>query len=138
MPVLNPQNSEFCSSLQIDDPVSLIMIQKGLVLKSPSTYESSKIILDKETDVATSNIPILPLQVTPPVLLSQPNTPLSLPEPIQKYEDFADGKFLGDSSLNETINSGIIETSECETPISTKKKFNRRNESLYKSNLEED
>lgn len=140
VPVLNPQNSLFCNALNLDDPVSLIMLQKGHSLQLPSknfTCHNDSLNQSIDADIDANELTSSNISVSDTLVTSRSSTSrLSLPEPVKKIDDFEEDDSSTNVTQSETETTEIEDLSQCETSI-VKKVFIRRNESLYKSNVED-
>lgn len=135
-PVLNPQNSVFCNMLNLDDPVSLIMLQKGeslqLPLKKFMPYKSPDHTADVDVDEWVSST----VSDSDSLTTRSSTSRMLLPEPVKKVDDSFEDDLSVNVTQNDTESTDIEDSSQCETPM-VKKVFIRRNESLYKSNIED-
>lgn len=143
-PVSNAQTTRLCDLLQIDDPVSLVLLQMGnsLPQHSPITPKMKSVHLTPE------NLAERTFSDLSDSTYSSPITPLSLPVPKKSFSE---------PILEMEKTSGIVYTipttpdcdfeelaevtspiTTCTTPVSTKKPFKRRNESFYSNQLEDE
>lgn len=164
-PVLNTQTIQLCERLKIDDPISLILLKSGnpLPLPSPAKNDSaasSTFLEDTKTFNNTNSF------ICSPSPLSLPKPRFSLPEPRntheeisldddedndddddkekeEKYNDLSENSLItNQSSELKTVNTPENNSADpvdmiCSTPMTGKKPFKRRNESLYSNDGDE-
>lgn len=84
-PMLNPQTTEFCSKMGIDDPLNITMIRKGVNLTRTNSVKPN----NEKTSQESSEIP--------------KKVPLSLPKPMNSEEIDLD-ELVDDDELNKSNN----------------------------------
>ncbi|KAM3966203.1 lariat debranching enzyme [Aphomia sociella] len=125
-PIMNPQTTNLCEKLCIDDPIQVVMARSGRVLTQPTDYNTTSI-----SEPVTDDI--LQVERTPmkcsKLSLPPPNTPCS-------YDGDDSFKNSICSTGNTSISKdNISDMNNCSTPMSSgsKKAFKRRNMSIYNS-----
>ena len=137
---INPQTTEFCDKMGIDDPLTLAMVVAGQTLNHPTTtYEGKDDIVKKEDAIqAPEDIPVKPRTS----LLS------SLPKP--KFE--TDDSFENSLNISNDSTTAILDNLNLSSPQMTNelpkiaegddkppiKKLKRRNQAIYTEITEED
>lgn len=121
--LINPQTSQFCELLQIDDPLVLAMSQSGLELNySDTSFDVSNVSETNTTTVSSDGEFCTPLK----------RKSLSLPEPV------GDQSLCNlDTSEDVVILEEIIHTAEETSTVSPPApKLKRRNANIYQSSDE--
>lgn len=122
--MINPQTSQFCEVLGIDDPLVLAMSQSGLELN----YSDSNLDVSgtSEANTTFNNSVVSDGDFCSPLKRKS----LSLPDPVCEEVSNEDEK--NDSNPDVVILEEIIHTPECkDSPPAPK--FKRRNADLYQS-----
>lgn len=116
---LNPQTTAFCELLDIDDPISLVMVQQKIPLNH-STYRDKDSSFGLDDSLDQSSTTDSSLNTTSDSLDDTPRkrTEFALPEPLNASadnpdqlsldeDDSPDGSHLDTSSLNSTANTSF-------------------------------
>ena len=156
--VINPQTTEFCNKLRIDDPLTLAMMMSGNELNHSTYIEKAQLSDNEDSNVVDSDYSILNLTTTSNDESVHKRTLLSDTLPKPKISSILNEEIELDSDSNDSINKTIEEIQplnnlffedkvaadniedlslkhqanekdkEITPPI---KKFKRRNESIY-------
>lgn len=127
-PIINPQTTNLCEKLGIDDPVQVVMARSGRVMNKPENLNTST--TNNKID-KTKFVPIASTPIKTKMVLPTPSTPIV--DDSQYISDTQENSFFSPENSSVLSNSTCSTTVECSTPVSNtpKKSFKRRNLAMY-------
>lgn len=128
-PIINPQTTNLCEKLGIDDPVQVVMARSGRVMKKPQNLNT--ITTNNKTGKTNSIESIACSPIKTKMVLPTPSTPIV--NDSQDISDSPENSFFSPEISSVLSDSTCSTTVECSTSVSDtpKKSFKRRNLAMY-------
>lgn len=138
-PIMNPQTTQLCEKLGIDDPVQVVLARMGRTMKKPFVKDTlpesnavvNTLVVDMEPSKSMIDVPVTPVKCQ--------MSKLSLPAPITPSDNESEissknilSPETDTTSVSDSTHSSHRLFYECKTPSAAPKKtFKRRNVSIY-------
>lgn len=129
-PIVNPQTTNLCEVLGIDDPVQVVVARMGRKMKQPDNVNVNVNTPVKVSHIETSEIVNPPIIATPTHIMKC--SKLSLPAPVTPNVDEIEleSEEVQSIDTSSVVTDSLNTTEEFSTPT-IKKTFKRRNISIY-------